>query len=162
MRAWYDIEGFDREGHVNRSQLAESVAGVWALAARERERGIPAERIVLAGFSQGGAVALAAAACRGPREEIPPPVGAVAALSTYLPLGPDKIRPEDPKAPIFQAHGLADPVVPLHLADRTRDVLEAKGWNVDYRTWPIGHMVSEPEIRALGRFLRRVLPGGKR
>ena len=86
MRAWFDIESVQRDTGVNREHLAESVAGVRSLVAQEAERGIPADRVVLAGFSQGGAVVLQAATCAGPAGEPPIRPAGVVALSTYLPV----------------------------------------------------------------------------
>lgn len=157
MRAWYDLEALGADGRANRAHLAEAVAGVRALVAGETRRGIPAERIVLAGFSQGGAVALAAAACRDGSGAGPLPLGGVAALSAYLP-APDLLVPAPPGAPpIFLAHGDADPMVAPALGTKSRDCLLAAGWKVDFRSYPMGHQVSAAEIDDLGRFLRRVL-----
>ena len=156
MRAWYDLEALGGDGRANRAHLAEAVAGVRALAAGEVRRGIPAERIVLAGFSQGGAVALAAAACREESGAGPLALGGVAALSTYLP-APDLLVPAPPGAPpIFMAHGDADPMVAPALGTRSRDRLLAAGWQVDFRSYPMGHQISAAEIADLGGFLRRV------
>lgn len=157
MRAWYDLEALGGDGRANRAHLAEAVAGVRALAAGEVRRGIPAERIVLAGFSQGGAVALAAAACRDEAGVEPPPLGGVAALSAYLP-APDLLVPAPRGAPpIFLAHGDADEMVAPALGTRSRDRLLAAGWEVEFHSYPMGHQVSAAEINDLGRFLRRVL-----
>lgn len=157
MRAWYDLEALGGEGRANRAHLAEAVAGVRALVAGEVRRGIPAERIVLAGFSQGGAVALAAAACRGEGGAEPPSLGGVAALSAYLP-APDRLVPAPPGAPpIFLAHGDADEMVPPALGTKSRDRLLAAGWEVEFHSYPMGHQVSAAEMSDFGRFLRRVL-----
>lgn len=157
MRAWYDLEALGGDGRANRAHLAEAVAGVRALAAGEVRRGIPAERIVLAGFSQGGAVALAAAACRDEAGVEPPSLGGVAALSAYLP-APDLLVPAPGGAPpIFVAHGDADEMVAPALGTRSRDRLLAAGWEVEFHSYPMGHQVSAAEINDLGRFLRRVL-----
>lgn len=159
MRAWYDLEALGGDGRANRGHLAESVAGVRALVAGEIRRGIPAERIVVAGFSQGGAVALAAAACRDEGGAEPPALAGVAALSAYLP-APDLLVPAPPGAPpIFMAHGDADEMVPPILGTSSRDRLLSAGWEVDFHSYPMGHHVSNAEIADLGRFLRRVLGG---
>ncbi len=155
MRAWYDIETLAREGGANRAQLGESAEGVRALLEAERRRGVPPERIVLAGFSQGGAVVLHAATS-GPRGK-PLRVGGVVALSTCLPFPEEVTGASGAGPPIFQAHGTADDLVPFWLGARTRDALEAAGRTVEFHRYPIGHQVSPPEIRDIGRFLRRVL-----
>ena len=157
MRAWYDIRRLSSERHANRSQVDASAAGLRALIGQERERGVSADRIVLAGFSQGGAVALQAAVTPGPGGAPPPAVAGVLAMSTYLPF-PERIAPPSSSAPpILLAHGTEDEMLPLHLAARTRDFLTASGWKVDFRTYSMGHQVVEREIRDAGRFLRRVL-----
>ncbi len=157
MRAWFDIESVRRDAGVNRHHLAESVAGVRALVEREQERGIPPERLLLAGFSQGGAVVLQATTCPGPGGEPPIRVAGVLALSTYLP-APDRVAPPaDPPTPIFQAHGAFDPMIPLHFAAMSRRALTGAGWPVEYHDYPMAHQVSEAEIHDIGFFLRRVL-----
>ena len=157
MRAWFDIESVTRERAVNREHLAESVAGVRVLIERERERGIPPQRLLLAGFSQGGAVALHATVCPGPGGEAPVEVGGVVALSTYVPDFEAVVAPRDPPVPIFQAHGSFDPLIPLHFAAVSRRVLTNAGWPVEFHDYPMAHHVSEAEIHDLGFFLRRVL-----
>ena len=157
MRAWFDIESVTRERAVNREHLAESVAGVRVLIERERERGIPPQRLLLAGFSQGGAVALHATVCPGPGGEAPVEVGGVVALSTYVPDFEAVVAPRDPPVPIFQAHGSFDPLIPLHFAAVSRRVLTNAGWPVEFHDYPMAHHVSEAEIHDLGLFLRRVL-----
>ncbi len=157
MRAWFDIESLTREGRANRQHLAESVAGVRALLERERERGIPPERLLLAGFSQGGAVVLHATVCPGPGGEPPVAVAGVVALSTYVPDFEAVVAPRDPPVPIFQAHGSFDPMIPLHFAAESRRVLTNAGWPVEFHDYPMAHQVSEAEIHDLGFFLRRVL-----
>lgn len=159
MRAWYDIHSITDSRHVDAAHLGEAVAGVRALAAAEAQLGIPERRIALVGFSQGGAVALAAAASQLPGTAPPPRLAGVAALSTYLPL-PEFAAPAGPDtAPIFLAHGRYDDLVPFRAGVATRDLLRAMGRSVEFRDYPIGHQVAEEEIRALGTFLRRILGG---
>src|SRR3989441_5458293 len=112
MRAWYDILGLDRRSVQDEAGIRESARNVCALAARERERGIAADRIVLAGFSQGGAIALFAG-LRSPER-----LAGILALSTYLPLAERldaEAHPANAAVPIFIAHGTFDPVVALPL-----------------------------------------------
>jgi phospholipase/carboxylesterase len=164
MRAWFDIESVRRDSGINREHLAESVAGVRTLARLEAARGIPPERLVLAGFSQGGAVVLHAATCPGPNDAPPVRLAGVLALSAYLPAA-DRIRPAaDPPTPIFQAHGSFDPMIPVHFASLACRTLTGAGWPVEYHEYPMAHQVTEAEIRDIGLFLRRVLgadPGGR-
>lgn len=157
MRAWFDMDSVRRDTGVNREHLAESIAGVRALAQRETERGIPPERLVLAGFSQGGAVVLQAATAADSAGELPVRVGGVVALSTYLPVTGSVAPPTDPPTPIFQAHGSFDPLIPVHFAGVCCRALTSAGWTVEYHEYPMAHQVAEAEIRDIGAFLRRVL-----
>lgn len=157
MRAWFDIESVQRDTGVNREHLAESVAGVRSLVDLEAERGIPPERLVLAGFSQGGAVVLQAATCIGAAGEPPIRPAGVVALSTYLPVTDRVAPPPDPPTPIFQAHGSFDPLIPVHFAGVSSRALTKVGWAVEYHEYPMAHQVAEAEIRDIGIFLRRVL-----
>jgi phospholipase/carboxylesterase len=151
MRAWYDIVEADLRNRADMAGVRASVAQVEALVARERERGIPAARIVLAGFSQGGAVALATALAR---EE---PFSALVALSTYLPGLGGPQAPQPTRAartqPLFMAHGTFDPVVPLFAGQASAQALQADGMHVDWRTYPMAHQVCAEEIRDLGDWL---------
>ena len=150
MRAWYDILSFDRGAAEDAAGIRASAAAVAELVARELERGIPPERVVLAGFSQGGAVALHAA-LRAPQA-----LAGVLALSTYLPLA-GTLAAERSAAnasiPIFMAHGTADPVLPLALGEASRRALEALGYAVDWHVYPMPHSVCIDEIKAIGAWL---------
>src|SRR5690606_11460052 len=131
MRAWYDIRDLSIEQRADEAGVRESMAQVEALLAREAERGVPASRVVLAGFSQGGAVALAA----GLRREAG--LAGIVALSTYLPLAASTAAESTPAGratPVFMAHGLHDPVVPYALGERSRDVLRHLGLSVDWHS----------------------------
>jgi phospholipase/carboxylesterase len=149
MRAWYDIVGFDL-GAEDDAGIRASAAAVARLVDREVERGVPAERIVLAGFSQGGAVALQLA-LREPRR-----LAGVLALSTYLPLAATLAREKSAasaEVPIFMAHGQYDPMIPLAKAEASRRILEREGYAVDWRVYPMPHAVCAPEIAAIGAWL---------
>jgi phospholipase/carboxylesterase len=150
MRAWYDILGFDRGAREDAAGIRASAAAVTALIDREIERGIPAERVVLAGFSQGGAVALHTA-LREPR-----PLAGVMALSTYLPLA-TTLAAERSAAnaglPIFMAHGTADPVLPMSLAESSRRALEALRYSVEWHSYSMQHSVCVEEIGAIAAWL---------
>jgi phospholipase/carboxylesterase len=155
MRAWYDIVGLDRRSPEDQEGLAGSAAGVRALVEREKERGVPADRVVLAGFSQGGAVALHTA-LRHPER-----LGGVIALSTYLPLAAhlaEHAHPANAALPIFMAHGLHDVVVPRSLGEGSRDALLARGYDVEWHTYPIQHGVCSEEIADVRAWLLRALP----
>jgi phospholipase/carboxylesterase len=149
MRAWYDIHGFDARAPQDEAGIRRSIHAVEALIAREHERGVPSERIVLAGFSQGGAVALAA----GLRHA--QPLAGIVALSTYLPIAAT-LAPErsaaNARVPIFWGHGSADPVVVLQRGLDSRVLLEELGYTVDWHTYPMPHSVCAQEIADLRRW----------
>ena len=150
MRAWYDIFGFDARAPQDEAGIRRAIDAVEALIAREHERGVPSERIVLAGFSQGGAVALAA----GLRHA--QPLAGIVALSTYLPISAT-LAPERSAAnahvPIFWGHGSADPVVALQRGLDSRVLLEALGYAVDWHTYPMPHSVCAEEVADLRQWL---------
>ena len=151
MRAWYDVAG---DGRQDEGGIRASQARVEALLAREKARGIRATSIVLAGFSQGGAVALQT----GLRH--PERLAGILALSTYLPLA-DRLAAEASPAnravPILMCHGAQDPVIPLSAATRSRDALRALGYAVEWKEYPMPHAVCPEEIADIGGWLRRVL-----
>ncbi len=150
MRAWYDIVGFDLNARQDEVGMRASFAEVEALIAREHERGVPSERIVLAGFSQGGAMALAA----GLRH--PEKLAGIVVLSAYLPL-PATLAAERSSAndatPIFWGHGTADPVVVLQRGVESHTLLQSLGYTVDWHTYPMPHSVCAEEIADLRRWL---------
>ena len=151
MRAWYDIREANLENRADLQGVAESVAQVEALVAREGERGIPPERILLAGFSQGGAVTLAAGIAR--RQ----PLGGLIALSTYLPMGAqaarDALGEGASTQPVFMAHGVFDPVVPAAAGEAGAKALKALGFDVTWRRYPMQHAVHPEEIADLGHWM---------
>ena len=160
MRAWYDIRDRGFEGAVgDRADAAgvdASVAQVEALLAREHERGIPPSRVVLAGFSQGGAIALSAALRRTE------PLAGIVALSTYLPLAAQAEAGAAGRAnrqPVFMAHGTHDPVVPLMAGQRSAERLRALGFDVEWHAYPMQHQVCGEQVRDLGDWLGRRLAG---
>lgn len=154
MRAWYDIIGFDAHARQDEAGIRASIGEVEALIAREHARGVPSERIFLAGFSQGGAIALAAGLRHAGK------LAGIVALSTYLPIA-GTLAAERSAAnaatPIFQAHGNADPVVALPRGSASRDALQALGYAVDWHTYPMAHAVCAEEIDDLRRWLGRRL-----
>jgi phospholipase/carboxylesterase len=154
MRAWYDIASLDGSAE-DEAGIVESADAIRGLIERERERGIPSDRIVVAGFSQGGALALHTAL----RE--PSRLAGVIALSSYLPLASKLDReahPANAAVPVFMAHGSYDPVLPFALGQRSRDLLRSHGYEVDWHTYPIAHSVCAEEIVAIRDWLARVLP----
>jgi phospholipase/carboxylesterase len=150
MRAWYDILGWGRDVPQDTAGIRASAAAVTRLIEREIARGVPAERIVLAGFSQGGAVALYTA-LREPRR-----LAGVLALSTYLPLADtlaDEMTPANAGLPILMAHGTADPILPIALAESSRHSLQAAGYAVEWHVYSMAHAVCAAEIAAIGAWL---------
>lgn len=156
MRAWYDIAaaGTDISQREDENGLRASQAQIQALIARENARGIPSERIVVAGFSQGCAMALQV----GLRHH--EGLAGMMCLSGYLPLAL-KVEQERHSAnqntPIFMAHGSADPVVPVQRASESRDLLKQLGYTVEWHDYWMQHSVNAQEIVDIGRWLRQVL-----
>ncbi len=158
MRAWYDIRDMDLANRADAEGVAESIAQVEALIAREEARGIPASRIILAGFSQGGAITLAAGIARET------PLAGLVALSTYLPLGAASMAALTDAArrqPLFMAHGMHDPVVPYTGGKRSRDAMRDAGFEVEWRAYPMAHQVSAEEIADLSDWLGKRFAGAR-
>lgn len=157
MRAWYDIRDMNLAHRADEAGVDESVAQVEALIAREAARGVPPSRVLLAGFSQGGAIALAAALRR---EE---PLAGVVGLSTYLPMA-ERLKKEvtasAPAQPVFMAHGQFDPVVPYAGGDLSAQTLRALGFAVQWHAYPMAHQVCAEEIRDLGEWMGKRFASG--
>lgn len=154
MRAWYDIVSLDRLGHEDEKGMRASVALVEALIAREESRGIASSNIVLAGFSQGGAIALAAG-LRHPR-----PLAGIAALSSYLPLAAStaaEMRDGVRETPVFMAHGTFDPVIPEAYGRMSSERLRALGLKVAWHSYPMAHTLCDEEVAALSGWLGALL-----
>jgi phospholipase/carboxylesterase len=154
MRAWYDIKAVDIDRREDEAGVRASHALVDALIARERSRGIAAGRLVLAGFSQGGAMAL----FTGLRQ--PERLAGIMALSTYVPVAAALAREADPAnadTPILMAHGIEDPIVPFRLGAGSRDLLRKLGHAVEWHEYPMPHAVCPEEIADIAVWLRRVL-----
>ncbi|HLR81576.1 MAG TPA: dienelactone hydrolase family protein [Paenalcaligenes sp.] len=154
MRSWYDIYVADLVRREDAKGLRESQAQVEALISREIDQGIPSERIVLAGFSQGCAMTLQTGLRWSER------LAGLVCLSGYLPLADvvDKERnPANQDTPIFMAHGTQDPVVPLQRGENSRKQLEKMGYDVEWHTYPMPHSVHPHEIRDIATFLRKIL-----
>ncbi|MFN3244382.1 MAG: alpha/beta hydrolase [Planctomycetota bacterium] len=154
MPAWYDIAEVDLQRRHDEAGVRASDRQVRALLAREHERGVPWDRIVLAGFSQGGAIAL----FTGLRH--PQRLAGVIALSTYLVVG-ESFEAERSAAnqdvPILQAHGSLDPMVPIERGEAARAVLDRHGYDVAFHSYPMPHSVCPEEIATVREFLVRVL-----
>jgi phospholipase/carboxylesterase len=154
MPAWYDILGTDLADREDAAGIRASQRAIEELIGREKARGIESARIVLAGFSQGCAMALQT----GLRH--PEPLAGLLCLSGYLPLYASlaaERHPANAAAPIFMAHGIYDPVVPLDRAQKSRDYLRLHGYPVEWREYPMEHSVCPAEIDDIGAWLRRIL-----
>lgn len=154
MPAWYDITATDLARRHDREGILRSREALRALIAREVDRGIPASRIVLAGFSQGGAVALDTG-LRHPRT-----LAGILALSTYLVLEnevEDEREEANARTPILQVHGNADPMVSPERGAAARDRLRALGYDVQWQEYPMQHEVCPEELVLIGRWLTQRL-----
>ena len=151
MRAWYDIISFTPEGRADEAGLAEASQRVMDYVRAESEAGVPASRVVLAGFSQGGAVALFA----GLRH--PERLAGILALSTYLPF-PEKLAADKSAAnaqvPILMCHGREDPMVKLWMGSESRDLLGSQGYGVEWHDYPMQHELCIEELADVSRWLR--------
>jgi phospholipase/carboxylesterase len=155
MRAWYDIVGLDRKAAEDVAGFQDADIKVRELIDREVARGIQTTRIVLAGFSQGGAVSLYTA----PRLKYK--LAGVMALSCYLPRESTFLAeraPANQATPIFMAHGQFDGTVPMMLGTKSRDYLKAEGYTIEWHDYPMAHSVSAEEVGDIRQFLMRVLP----
>lgn len=154
MPAWYDIMGADLQKREDADGIRHSALAIEALIANEVARGVDPRRIVLAGFSQGCAIALHTGLRHGA------PLAGIVALSGYLPLAADlaeQANPANRQVPVFMAHGSADPVVPVARGEASRDALQAMGYAVQWHSYPMQHSVHPREIEDIGSFLRSVL-----
>jgi phospholipase/carboxylesterase len=154
MRAWYDISAADLTNRADLAGVRESQSQLEALIAHERSRAIAAERVVLAGFSQGGAIALYTGLRHAER------LAGIMALSSYL-VAPQALAAEANAAngavPIFMAHGTADPIVRFQWGEASKGMLEAAGHRVEWHSYRMEHSVCLEEVRAIGAWLARVL-----
>ena len=151
MRAWYDIKTLTAEGRADEAGLRESIAVVEALISAEKARGIASARIVVAGFSQGGALALHAALRHSE------PLAGILALSAYLPLQAalaGELAEANRQTPILMCHGQHDPVLPLPLGVAACNWLRAAGYKVEWKEYPMQHQVCLPEILDIAAGLR--------
>jgi phospholipase/carboxylesterase len=154
MRAWYDVRALAGVRREDEAGVRQSARQIEALMERERQRGIAPRRLVLAGFSQGGAMALHVA-LRHPER-----LAGVLALSCYLPLASTlatEASPANRDVPIFWAHGVHDPMLPLAMAEQGREQVGSLGYRIEWHQYPIPHSVSAEEIADVARWLGRVL-----
>lgn len=151
MRAWYDIKDFSTSKGQDEAGISQSAEKIRALIHQEIERGIPASRIVLAGFSQGGAMALYVGL------RFPQKLAGIMALSAYL-MFPEKLHAVSSEAnsttAVFIGHGTQDPMVPFSLGETIRTELQTGHWPLEWHQYPIPHSVSQPEIADIGRWLQ--------
>lgn len=152
MRAWYDIRELTPEGRDDEAGFAETRRRIEACIAREVEQGVPAQRIVLAGFSQGGAVALHVGLRHAAQ------LGGILALSCYLPLRARlgaELSAANRSTPILMCHGSEDGVVLPQFGEVSRDAMRAEGLDVEWRMYPMAHSVCLPEVHDIAVWLRR-------
>jgi len=154
MRSWYDIKGADLVNREDEGGLRASQVQIEALIDREKSRGIPASRIILAGFSQGCAMTLQT----GLRH--PETLAGLLCLSGYLPLAAKLAAEHTPHSlatPIFMAHGRQDGVVPIHRAEASRDAVAALGYQVEWHAYPMQHSLCQEEVDDIAKWLKKVL-----
>ncbi|MEJ6004667.1 carboxylesterase [Paucibacter sp. AS339] len=154
MRAWYDLYGLETHRREDEAGLRESMREVHGLIDRERERGVPAHRIVLAGFSQGCAMTLLAGL------RYPERLAGLVGLSGYLPLigsTAAERHPANAEVPLFMAHGSQDDVVSIERGRNARDALTSLGYRVEWQDYPMAHSMCMDEVNDLNRWLLQVL-----
>lgn len=154
MRAWYDVLSMDLPRQEDPDGVYASERGIYALLEREQQRGVPADRIVLAGFSQGGAMALHTGL------RYPDRLAGILALSCYIPLASrlnEERRPANQHAPIFMAHGDYDAVIPMRYGQQGAELLENLGYRVEWSDYGMGHEVCWEEIRDIAKWLGQIL-----
>jgi phospholipase/carboxylesterase len=154
MRAWYDLYELRDDGRVDEMGVRAGAAQIEALIARENERGVPSERLVLAGFSQGAALALHTGLRHAQR------LAGIIGLSAYLPLAralKDEASPANAATPVFLAHGRLDAVLPFAAGERARDTLKSLAYDVTWKSYPMPHSVCPEELVDISAFLRRIL-----
>jgi phospholipase/carboxylesterase len=153
MRAWYDVIGMPGSGGIELDDFFESVDHLDGLIQNEVESGMPSERILLAGFSQGGAISLHTGLTHGKH------LAGILALSTYLPTAgtlAEEINLVNKDIPIMMAHGTMDPMIPIAHAVRTKQTLTRLGYQVDWHEYPIMHGVCAEELQDMRSWLLRI------
>jgi len=154
MRGWYDILGLDKHSLEDEKGIYQAEQSIQHLIAQEEARGIPSNRIILIGFSQGGALALYTAL------RYPKPLGGIAALSAYLPIAPTlatTASPANHATPIFMAHGKDDLLVPYEFGQYARAHLEKLNYTVNWNTYPMEHSICTAEIQDLSTWVQTII-----
>jgi phospholipase/carboxylesterase len=153
MPAWYDIISMSALREVNHEHVAQSIGDIQALITQEQQRGIAHERIILAGFSQGGAITLATAL------QVQHPLAGVLAMSTYL-IDPDQVPSAQGHAnqntPFLVQHGTFDPVVPFSLGQRSEAALKNQGFATTWEPYPMEHQVCAPQVQSLAKWFQGI------
>ena len=154
MRAWYDVISLDKSGPQDEAGIRDSAASVLQLIERERERGVDASRIVLAGFSQGGAIAMHTAM------RVPQRLAGLMALSTWMPLAStigeevvDNSESQPRELPVLMTHGTFDPLLPLAAGQHAREIMQDAGFKVQWHEYPMAHAVCAEEISEIRKWL---------
>lgn len=153
MPSWFDITSLQRLDAADPAGVETSVKQLFALIEREKQRGLPAGRIVVAGFSQGGAIAQHAVA------RYPEALAGLIAISTYLPLHEQLTQTASDAnrdTPVFMAHGRSDPVIPFFVGERSQQLAQTLFNRIEWQTYPMEHAVCLEEIHAIGRWLRNL------
>ncbi len=150
MPAWYDITSMDIHQRVDMNGMTESIDELKKLIARENERGIPSEKIILAGFSQGAVIALMTGLA------FPHKLAGIMALSGYLPTSKPEIHPANQTTPIFVAHGTQDPIIPYTIGLESCDTLNRLGLATSWHSYQMAHSVNEKEIRDMADWLTKI------
>lgn len=151
MRAWYDIMSMEIAREIDEAGIERSAEQVRVLIDQETDRGIDSTHIILAGFSQGGAVALHTGLL------LDGPLLGILGLSTYVPVPAKIMGAQNPTVPIFMGHGTHDPIVPVQLGLRSYEFLKAQGRPVQWHTYPMEHSVNMNEIRDVGSWMNGLL-----
>ena len=154
MRAWYDVISLDKSGPQDEAGIRDSAASLLQLIERERERGVDASRIVLAGFSQGGAIAMHTAM------RVPQRLAGLMALSTWMPLAStigeevvDNSESQPRELPVLMVHGTFDPLLPLAAGQHARETMQDAGFKVQWHEYPMAHAVCAEEISEIRKWL---------
>ena len=153
MRAWYDVVEIKKDSLEDEVGIRDSAQIVNTLILEEEQRGIPSSNVVLAGFSQGGVIALQTGL------RYPKPLGGILALSTYLPLAhrlPEELNPINQRIPIFFAHGISDDVIPIAWARNGRQTLNQHQYEVEWHEYPMKHSVCHEEIQDISAYLQKL------
>ncbi len=147
MRAWFDLYSLERDMRVDLDGIEQARSEVTALVAREQERGVPPSRIVIAGFSQGGSLALVTAL------GLETPLAGIIGMSCWLPAAYTKVHEAQKGTPVFLAHGTFDPVVAVDYGRATHAALTDAGMKVDWHEYPMAHQVCAEQIAHISSFL---------